>query len=272
MNIFVAAKAGLLECSVEKKVKNVYQLYEQWQAGMGTTVLNEKQQQQAKIEEVTIPGRPIKPELVHPKNLKKRKLGSLTGKAAAIHAFVHIEFNAINLALDNIYRFRGLPDDFYTDWITIAKEEAWHYSLLVQHLQDMGFQYGDFPAHNGLWEISMQTNDSLLRRMALVPRVLEARGLDVTPTIMEKFRSIGAKEIVDTLAIILRDEITHVAAGSRWFRYACEREKKNPEAIFMQLIKENSLAQIKKPLHIEARKKAGFNHQEMQFLQDICGR
>ncbi|XP_014680055.1 PREDICTED: uncharacterized protein HI_0077-like, partial [Priapulus caudatus] len=133
-----------------------------------------------------------------------------------IHAVTHIEFNAINLALDALYRFQHMPRDFYIDWLQVAAEEAHHFSLLRQRLEKMGYHYGDMPAHNGLWEMTVATDHDVLTRMALVPRVLEARGLDVTPGMMERLKKVDDQETVDILTLILRDEIGHVAIGSRW--------------------------------------------------------
>jgi uncharacterized ferritin-like protein (DUF455 family) len=166
---------------------------------------------------IRAPGRPERPPLVSPRDLRKRGLGSREGRAAFLHAIAHIEFNAINLAWDAAYRFRDMPDEFYRDWVGVADDEARHFSLLSQRLRELGAAYGDFPAHNGLWDMAEKTAQSCLARMALVPRVLEARGLDVTPAMIVKLRAIGDPGSADILDLILREEIAHVAAGSRWF-------------------------------------------------------
>ena len=143
------------------------------------------------ISTIEIPGRPDRPVLVDPGEVPRRRLGSTAGRAALVHAIAHIEFNAINLALDAAYRFRGMPRKYYSDWISVAVDEARHFRMLQSRLRQMGQEYGDSPAHNGLWEMAVKTADSCLVRMALVPRVLEARGLDVTPGMMERLRSAG---------------------------------------------------------------------------------
>ena len=169
-------------------------------------------------EPIRMPGRPQRPRLVHPRDLPRRGFGSVEGRAAFIHSIAHIELNAIDLGWDAVYRFRGLPADFYADWVRVADDEARHFSMLRGRLQALGYDYGDFDAHNGLWEMCEKTAHDGLARMALVPRVLEARGLDVTPGMIVKLRSLGDDATADVLEVILREEVAHVAAGSRWFR------------------------------------------------------
>lgn len=187
-----------------------------------------------------------------------------------LHAIAHIEFNAINLALDAVYRFPGMPEEFYGDWIKVAAEEVYHFGLVRQRLRDLGYDYGDFPAHNGLWELAQKTSHDLLVRMAMVPRVMEARGLDVTPAIMRKFQGIGDKESVAVLEIILRDEVGHVEAGSRWFHYLCELRSIEPEATYFSLIDEYLNGHMSCPLHKEARLAAGFSQSELNHLEALC--
>jgi uncharacterized ferritin-like protein (DUF455 family) len=182
---------------------------------------------------------------------------------------VHIEFNAINLAWDAVYRFRGLPTDYYRDWARVAHEESSHFRLLCERLKGVGYVYGDFDAHNGLWEMACKTAHDPLVRMALVPRVLEARGLDVTPGILKRLQQAGDNEAVKVLEIILRDEIGHVEIGSRWYHYLCEQRELDAEATFAGLINEYMPGQIKKPFHYEARRKAGFSEREMQYLESL---
>lgn len=215
------------------------------------------------------PGRPLRPRLVAPRDLPRRRLGTPEGRATLLHALAHIEFNAINLAWDAVYRFRGLPEGYYRDWARVAHEEALHFRLLCGRLEDMGYCYGDFDAHNGLWEMACRTADDPLVRMALVPRVLEARGLDVTPGILQRLQQVGDIAAVKVLEIILRDEIGHVEIGSRWYRYLCEQRGLEPEATFAGLLSEYMPGQIKKPFHYEARRQAGFNEQEMQHLEKL---
>jgi len=219
---------------------------------------------------VDIPGRPRRPSLVAPRDLPQRKLGSIEGRATLLHALAHIEFNAVNLAWDAVYRFRGMPEAFYTDWAGVAREEALHFRLLCDCLQNLGYAYGDFDAHNGLWEMACKTAHDPLVRMALVPRVLEARGLDVTPGILERLRKAGDSCAVAALEIILRDEIGHVEIGSRWFRYLCRLRGLNPETTFVALLQEYMHGQVRRPFHYEARRQAGFNEVEMQHLEDMA--
>jgi len=214
------------------------------------------------------PGRPDKPQLVSQRELRSRKPGSKAGHAALIHSIAHIEFNAINLAWDAVYRFRDLPDDYYRDWIRVAVEEAYHFGLLREHLRSLGYDYGDFPAHNGLWEMAQKTAHDGLIRMALVPRVLEARGLDVTPGMITRLEQQGDLRAVEILDIILRDEIGHVEIGTRWYRYYCEKRGLDPEKTFAKLIKEYMKGALRGPFHYAARKQAGFTDSEMKILEN----
>lgn len=216
------------------------------------------------------PGRPERPRLVAPRDLPRRGPGSKEGRARLLHALAHIEFNAINLAWDAVYRFRHMPRAFYSDWARVAHEEALHFRLLCGRLDSLGYVYGDFDAHNGLWEMACKTAHDPLVRMALVPRVLEARGLDVTPGILEKLRQTGDTAAVKVLEIILRDEIGHVEIGSRWFRYLCEKRGVDPEKTFARLLNEYMQGQVRRPFHYEARRKAGFNELEMQYLETLA--
>jgi uncharacterized ferritin-like protein (DUF455 family) len=188
----------------------------------------------------------------------RRKLTTPAGRAALVHAIAHIEFNAINLALDAVYRFRGLPSAFYDDWLQVAAEEAEHFLMLRRRLATLGHAYGDFDAHNGLWEMAVRTAHDPLLRMALVPRVLEARGLDVTPGMMERLRAAGDPETVEILAVILREEIGHVAIGTRWFRHLCDQRGLDPDRTFGELITEYMPGRIRPPFHEAARREAGF--------------
>ena len=178
------------------------------------------------------PGQPVPPVLVHPARVPKRRLGTAAGRAALIHALAHIEFNAINLALDAVARFAGLPRAYYLDWVHVAAEEAHHYALLTAHLARLGAAYGDFPAHNGLWEAAHKTRDDVLARMALVPRILEARGLDVTPAIQGRLAAVGDLDAAAILDVVLRDEIGHVAIGNRWYEFLCGAQGCDPIATF----------------------------------------
>ena len=218
------------------------------------------------IKSIPIPGRPTKPELVSPKKLKHRKLTSKSGRANLIHAVTHIEFNAINLALDAVYRFRNMPAEFYIDWLQVAAEEAYHFGLLRGRLEKMGYHYGELPAHNGLWEMTLKTDHDVMVRMALVPRVLEARGLDVTPGMMQRLAAAGDQETVAILKIILEEEIGHVTIGSRWFHYCCKKRGLEPLKTFRKLLLEYMGAPLRSPFYTEARLQAGFSQQELDEL------
>lgn len=218
-------------------------------------------------EPAGIPGRPEAPELVAPRLLERRAMNIPAGRAALIHALAHIEFNAINLALDAVWRFNGLPQAFYRDWLRVAAEEACHFTLLADHLVTLGFQYGSFPAHNGLWEMAEKTRHDLLARLALVPRTLEARGLDAGPPIRAKLAQAGDQQAAGILDIILRDEIDHVALGNQWYRWCCERDGRDPHAAYAGLAKTYVAPQSKGPFNLAARRAAGFDDEELRLLQ-----
>ena len=218
---------------------------------------------------ITMPGRPARPGLVHPRELSKRGMGSPDGRAAFIHSIAHIELNAIDLAWDAVYRFRGMPAGYYADWIGVAGDEARHFVMLRDRLRDFGHDYGDFDAHNGLWEMAEKTAHDGLARMALVPRVLEARGLDVTPAMITKLRTLGDDATADILATILREEIAHVAAGSRWFRWHCEQAGVDPRARFRELLDEYAHGSLRGPFNRDARLAAGFEMDEIAYLEQM---
>ena len=219
------------------------------------------------VEPIEQPGRPEKPHLVHPRDVAKRSVHTENGRIILAHALAHIEFNAINLALDAVYRFRGMPFDYYTDWIKVADEEARHFRLLNTYLTDRGCEYGDHDAHNGLWEMAVKTADDVMVRMALVPRVLEARGLDVTPGLIAKLTEAGDDDFADRLKIIHCDEIGHVAIGSRWFRYSCEQRSLDSREIFTKLLNEYMEGPLKGPFDDVVRIQAGFTEQELSDLR-----
>ena len=219
---------------------------------------------------IQAPGRPARPQLVPPRDLPQRGLGSDEGRAALLHAVTHIEFNAINLALDAAYRFRAMPASFYADWISVAVDEARHFTLLAQRLKELGFDYGDFQAHNGLWEMAERTAHSCLARMALVPRVLEARGLDVTPGMILRLRKLGDQRSADILEIILSEEIRHVGIGSQWFAWCCQRDGLPPEPTFIELIGNVAKGSIRGPFNLPARYAAGFADSEMALITALA--
>ena len=212
------------------------------------------------------PGIPARPELVSPLKVKRRAMNTLVGRAAMIHAMVHIEFNAINLALDAVWRFAGMPCDYYADWLQVADEEALHFDLLSEHLGKLGHAYGDFTAHSGLWDLATKTQHDVLARMALLPRTMEARGLDVTPGLKARLVQAGDVEVGAIMDVILRDEIGHVAIGNRWFNWLCERRGLEPFATYDRLAAEHNAPAPRGPFNIGARRKAGFSERELARL------
>jgi uncharacterized ferritin-like protein (DUF455 family) len=191
------------------------------------------------------------------------------GHAALIHAVAHIEFNAINLALDAVWRFSGLPADFYGDWLRVAREEALHFSLLQAHLRTLGHAYGDFEAHDGLWMMTARTSEDVLARMALVPRLLEARGLDATPPMQARLARAGDHRAVEILTIILRDEVGHVEVGNRWYRHLCAQRGLDPLMHFRSLAAQHGAPRLKPPFNLEARRRAGFEEAELDELHRL---
>ena len=214
-------------------------------------------------------GRPPKPVLVAPSQLTPRKMNTTEGYAAMLHAIAHIEFNAINLALDAAYRFRTPPFQFVRDWVRVAKEEVYHFRLMLERLRAFGFDYGDFEAHNHLWDMAYKTAYDPLLRMALVPRVLEARGLDVTPGIRAKVEQRGDSETCGVLDIIYRDEVGHVAIGNHWYQHLCRERGLEPVALFRSLIARYDMFIFRGYVNIEAREKAGFSRFELDMLEDF---
>lgn len=215
------------------------------------------------------PGRPAKPILVSPDKVPKRGLATIEGRIALIHAIAHIEFNAINLAWDAVSRFSDMPEQYYRDWSKVAYEETLHFNLLREHLCSYGYEYGDFEAHDGLWQMAERTKGDVLIRMALIPRVLEARGLDVTPSMIKKFESIQDQKTADILNRIYTDEIGHVKIGSYWFNYLCQNRSLEPKAYFQGLIEQYFSDGLRGPFNFEARQAAGFSSAELKWLNTI---
>lgn len=213
-----------------------------------------------------IPGRPSRPELVQPLAVKHRSMRTVEGRAALLHALAHIEFNAINLALDAIWRFPDMPPDYYSDWLQVAAEEAFHFCLLSAHLNTQGFSYGDFPAHNSLWDMAENTQHDILARIALVPRTMEARGLDASPAVRAKLAQAGDTAAAEILDIILRDEIGHVAIGNRWYAWLCRERKLDPITTYAALATEFKAPIMRGPFNLEARRAAGFSEEELAAL------
>jgi uncharacterized ferritin-like protein (DUF455 family) len=214
-----------------------------------------------------VPGRPARPRLVAPHKVPQRAVQSTEGRAALLHAVAHIEFNAIGLALDAIWRFAGMPDQFYLDWLRVAHEETLHYTLLADHLATLGYAYGDFDAHDGLWEMAARTQEDVLERMALVPRRLEARGLDASPVVRSKLLAAGDAAGAHILDRILRDEIGHVAVGNRWFHGLCRQRGLEPGAADRDIAVRHGIPEPRGPFNVEARRSAGFSEEELGRLQ-----
>lgn len=213
-----------------------------------------------------LPGHPERPELVEHTKIRTRSVRTTQGRAVLIHALAHIEFNAINLALDIVWRFPGMPDPFYREWLVVAREEAYHFDLLRQHLEGLGHVYGDFPAHPGLWNMAEKTRGDVLARLALVPRTLEARGLDASPLVREKLAQAGDTQGAAILDIILRDEIGHVAVGNRWYRHVCRERGLEPVATYADLQARHEAPRPKGPFNLDARRAAGFDEAEIEAL------
>ena len=263
MELRTQALAALITPNVADKVSAVLEL----QAASTTASLAPDDHL---TEPPGLPGRPSRPELISPTLVPQRSPFTPQGLAALLHAICHIEFNAINLALDAVWRFAGMPEAFYRDWLRVAAEEARHFSLLRAHLLQLGFDYGDFAAHDGLWEMCEKTRIDVVARMALVPRTLEARGLDATPLIQARLRKVGtahALQAVAELDIILHDEVGHVAIGNHWYGWLCEREALDPLQHYATLVQSYRAPRLKPPFNEEARRAAGFSELELDYLR-----
>ncbi len=257
-SLFEALAAALAATEIGQKLALTASLAADWQAGrldwQDTTAVE------------LVCGRPARPELVPHRLVPQRGAKSPEGRARLLHAIVHIEFSAINLALDHAARFRGMPEQYYADWIGVAVEEAHHFALLRQRLQALGHDYGDFPAHAGLWEMAEKTSSDVLARMALVPRLLEARGLDATPPIRARLAQAGDVESARVLDIILHDEIGHVGLGDAWFRRLCNERDLEPETTYRELLNAFDAPWPQAPLNEAARLAAGFSAAELAAL------
>jgi len=260
-NIFILAEKALYASDIDSKLdltRQTHQLAQQNRLSFDSkTAVNPAQS-------VTFPENP---RLLPPRKMPKRSLNTDEGRAAFFHALAHIEFIAIYLAWDIIYRFRDLPEQFYLDWLTIADEEAQHFQLLRQHLKLFGVDYGDLPAHRGLWEHAVDTREDILARLAIVPRCMEARGLDVTPAMIDKFKKLNDDASVSVLTRILNDEIGHVKTGSYWFKYFCRQQGFDSEQMYCQLIEKYYKGKPKGPFNREMRIIAGFSSDEIDWLE-----
>jgi uncharacterized ferritin-like protein (DUF455 family) len=251
-----------------QKVVATHALFEAWQAGRAHL---DTVEDLAPDATTPLPGRPAQPVLIAPVDVPQRSPFTPDGFAMLLHAVAHIEFNAINLALDAVWRFPDMPANYYTDWLQVAHEEAIHFGLLRSHLQSLGHDYGDFAAHNSLWEMCVRTQHDVTARMALVPRTMEARGLDATPPMQARLRKVGtpaALRAVEILDVILRDEIGHVAVGNRWYGWLCARQGIEPLAHYRRLAREHSAPRLKPPFNEPARRAAGFSEAELAAMHE----
>jgi len=269
-DLFHDTEAVLLTADPVGKANASITLYQSWSA------LTEPERDRvlagesvSSVRVMRAPGRPQLPELVEAHQLPRRGLGSVAGRTALVHSLAHIEFNAINLALDAVYRFRGMPTSYVTDWLKVASDEGQHFLLLNDRLAELDSHYGAMSAHDGLWDMARRTDHDVLVRMALVPRILEARGLDVAPPMIAKLQQLKDEATAAILQRIYTDEITHVEVGNRWFRYVCEQRSLDGTAVFRDLLKGENSAYLRSPYNREARLQAGFNEQELALIQEM---
>jgi uncharacterized ferritin-like protein (DUF455 family) len=260
MKLFEIAYSALMSNEIRVKVQLTHQLFDKIQNTTSSPNLSDS------IKKIITPGRPDKPNLVSYQTTPKRDRSEL-GMIKTIHSICHIEFNAINLALDAFYRFQTMPPQYYHDWAKVAHEEALHFTMLNDYLEELGHQYGDFDAHNGLWEMTIETDYDVLARMALVPRVLEARGLDVTPSIQIKFRKSKFAKMAEILQVIFEDEIGHVKIGNYWYKHLCKERDLEPIETFDRLIKKHVGKSLRGPFNWEARLLSDFTEAELNYLE-----
>jgi len=269
-DVYLEAECALLCDDPVEKAQGSIDLYLQWtQLAPEPQRLSVNSASESVVRILEAPGRPEKPELVDSRSLPKRGMGSERGRLGLIHSLAHIEFNAINLALDAVYRFRGMPVDYYEDWLRVASDEGQHFLLLHERLKSLDSFYGALNAHDGLWDMARQTSHDILVRMALVPRILEARGLDVAPPMIEKLNQVGDAKTAAILERIYTDEITHVEVGNRWFRYICEQRNLDGTVVFRDLLKGENSAYLRSPYNREARLQAGFNEAELSLIKEM---
>lgn len=243
--------------SPEEKARLALSLRSEWERA-------EKKPFETKLRLGDHPGRPEKPDLVLPGDVPRRRLGSPEGRAALLHAISHIELNAIDLAADMIARFANHPliypklqSEFIEDWSLVCAEEAKHFNLLSERLKSLGVAYGDFPAHNGLWDAAYKTRHEIAARLAIAPMVLEARGLDVTPGMIKKLERVKDLDSVSVLKVIYEDEIGHVKIGAKWFQRIAHLQGETPRPYFHKLVRTHFAGQLKPPFNVQARTLAG---------------
>jgi len=257
-------EAAILQSDTAVKCDLTRLLRQSWEQGCGATGRD------SEILAIDDPGRPPEPELVDPRRLERRSFASEAGRIRLLHAFAHIEYNAINIALDAVYRFRRVPSRFISDWLLVATEEARHFQLLAAELERRGSYYGACPAHRGLWDMVCKTRDNLLHRMAMVPRVMEARGLDVTPAMIARFRQFDDLAAAEILEIIYRDEVGHVRIGNYWFESLCAEQNLDAQVTFRKLVDSYMGGMLRGPFNRPARIEAGFRQEELDALERDC--
>jgi len=259
--LYELTQQALLAPDPETKCTQAASLYDAWQSGQLHF------DSDSPILPVDDPGRPAKPQLIDPRKLGRRSIATEQGRIYLLHSFAHIEFTAINIALDAVYRFRDMPESYIGDWLLVASEEAKHFRLLETSLRQRGSGYGDCEAHGGLWDMVCRTRHDSLHRMALVPRVMEARGLDVTPGMIERFQQVDDDDAVAILRVIYDDEIGHVRIGNRWYQYLCEQRQLDPIETFQGLINDYLGGQLRGPFNWPGRVEAGFEESELRLLE-----
>ncbi len=260
-SLYQQTEVVLLEKDPAVKCSAVARLLADWQQN------RLERSSESVVLPVDDPGRPGQPELVDPRNLKRRSTATEQGRIHLLHALAHIEFCAINIALDAVYRFRDMPTQFVGDWLLVASEESRHFNLLEDCLRQRGSFYGEFEAHSGLWDMVCKTRHDVLHRMALVPRVMEARGLDVTPGMIDRFIQVGDTQVVDVLRVIFADEIGHVAIGNTWYQWLCAERGLEPGANFQSLVDDYLGGKLRGPFNWSARLEAGFSEKELKELE-----
>ena len=267
---FLLTEQVLLEADPCTKANAAIALHQKWsELAMDKRESALALPSQSSVRRLDDPGRPAMPKLVEPRQLSRRSIGSPAGRIALLHSLAHIEFNAINLALDAVYRFRSMPAAYVTDWLKVGADEGVHYQLLANRLATLGSHYGDLPAHDGLWEMARRTDHDVLVRMALVPRILEARGLDVAPPMIDKLKQQNDADSAAILQRIYTDEITHVAVGNRWFAYLCKQRSLDGVVVFKDLLRGRASAYLRSPYNETARLQAGFTQAELHIIRQM---
>ena len=267
---FKRFEQALLECDPATKGSLTQALFADWsELSVDAQQAAVKSDSESVVRHLSTAGQPAKPELLQSHQVPRRGVGTVEGRIALLHSLAHIEFNAINLALDAVYRFRDMPVAYVTDWLMVANDEAIHFNMVRERLQSLDADYGDMPAHAGLWQMALRTDHDVLVRMALVPRLLEARGLDVAPPMIKKLSDANDQQSADILQRIYTDEITHVEVGNRWFAHLCNERKLDGCVVFRDLLQGEASAYLHSPYNDEARLEAGFTVAEMDIIRTM---